>query len=211
MNEPEAVAPPVPCPACQGTAPPGASFCPWCGGPVAPGAKRSKQSQTTIVAIVIAVGLAMIAGMVFGGVWASKYMAQAFTAWGNTLSTMTSPGAMGGTQEEQKLRVALDEMRAALLDFREDTGCWPEQLGDLLRPSDDPPTSGRSSDDEKVPIKSETYQGPYLAGDDGQLPLDPMTESRDTWQYRIDAELGLADVHSGSEDRSWDGTPYSEW
>lgn len=65
-----------------------------------------------------------------------------------------------------------------------------------------------------------------------QIPLDPMTGSRDTWQTEPcegeDAGLGylqqefgdtggfgagpgIWDIHSGSEDTALNGTTYSEW
>jgi general secretion pathway protein G len=59
------------------------------------------------------------------------------------------------------------------------------------------------------------------------MPRDPMTKSNETWQVVYeeidpeeipaetdlpeDAQPGVIDVHSGSEDPSLDGTPYSEW
>lgn len=59
------------------------------------------------------------------------------------------------------------------------------------------------------------------------MPRDPITQSTETWQVvyeEIDPEAlpaetdlpedfqpGIIDVHSGSEELSLDGTPYSEW
>ncbi len=54
----------------------------------------------------------------------------------------------------------------------------------------------------------------------GAVPTDPFTGSNDTWQLETEttslsiddsAPLGIVDVHSGSEDNSLDGTPYSSW
>lgn len=48
-----------------------------------------------------------------------------------------------------------------------------------------------------------------------EIPIDPFTESRDTWQMINDAgptgESGLYDVRSGSDRTALNGTPYSEW
>ena len=52
-----------------------------------------------------------------------------------------------------------------------------------------------------------------------QLPLDPFTQSRDTWQavqedYVMAADQtqpGITDVHSGYEGTALDGSPYSSW
>lgn len=50
-----------------------------------------------------------------------------------------------------------------------------------------------------------------------ELPLDPMTDSHETWQevreegdYSVD-QPGVADVKSGAMGESTEGTPYSEW
>ncbi len=54
----------------------------------------------------------------------------------------------------------------------------------------------------------------------GAVPTDPFTGSNETWQLETEtaslslddsAPLGIVDVHSGSEDNSLDGTPYSSW
>ena len=52
-----------------------------------------------------------------------------------------------------------------------------------------------------------------------QVPLDPMTGSSETWRIEMEdsmssvnqTEPGIFDVHSGSEKKALDGTPYSEW
>ena len=53
----------------------------------------------------------------------------------------------------------------------------------------------------------------------GRLPTDPFTGSNETWVEVKEKEppsptqkyLGIADVHSGSDDLSLEGTPYSSW
>jgi general secretion pathway protein G len=53
----------------------------------------------------------------------------------------------------------------------------------------------------------------------GRIPTDPFTGSNETWQeQKEDAPLspnqtglGIEDVHSGSEQVSLEGTPYSAW
>ena len=52
-----------------------------------------------------------------------------------------------------------------------------------------------------------------------KIPEDPFTRSADTWQAinaepdpsNPQAEIGVFDVKSGSEEQSLSGTPYSEW
>jgi general secretion pathway protein G len=53
----------------------------------------------------------------------------------------------------------------------------------------------------------------------GGVPVDPFTGSNETWRtdtqdVPISADQstsGIVDVHSGSDDESIDGTPYSSW
>jgi general secretion pathway protein G len=52
-----------------------------------------------------------------------------------------------------------------------------------------------------------------------QIPMDPFTNSRDTWQTVQDetllspdqTEVGISDVHSGAPGSGSDGTPYAQW
>ncbi len=48
-----------------------------------------------------------------------------------------------------------------------------------------------------------------------EVPIDPITNSRDTWELVIETgptgESGLFDVRSGSDDTSLAGMPYKEW
>src|SRR5579864_7773615 len=52
-----------------------------------------------------------------------------------------------------------------------------------------------------------------------QIPVDPMTNARDSWTVDQEDVLlsvdqqqpGITDVHSGSTATSSDGTPYSSW
>ncbi len=51
------------------------------------------------------------------------------------------------------------------------------------------------------------------------IPVDPITNSRDTWQTESEevyesidqSEPGITDVHSGSTQVGSDGTPYNTW
>jgi general secretion pathway protein G len=53
----------------------------------------------------------------------------------------------------------------------------------------------------------------------GGIPVDPFTGSNETWQVVTEdvpltptqAAAGIVDVHSGSEEASLEGTPYSSW
>ena len=72
-------------------------------------------------------------------------------------------------------------------------------------------------DKQKAPQSlDDLVEAGYLRGG---IPNDPFTGRNDTW--RVDTEdlpispdqqaPGIVDVHSGSEDTSLDGTPYSSW
>ncbi len=52
-----------------------------------------------------------------------------------------------------------------------------------------------------------------------QIPQDPMTQSSETWKIIMEetpvggssSSPGIYDVRSGSDKKSLDGTPYSDW
>jgi general secretion pathway protein G len=92
---------------------------------------------------------------------------------------------------EATLRDQLFTMRAQIDRFTHDKQRGPESLEEL--------------------VESE-----YL----GSVPMDPFTGSDQTWQFEMEtvslsvdpaAPLGIVDVHSGCNDNSIDGTPYSNW
>jgi general secretion pathway protein G len=98
---------------------------------------------------------------------------------------------------EAALREDLFTFRSTIDQFHGDKGYYPPDLQTLV-------TEG------------------YLR----QIPVDPMTKSRDTWvvayeEFEAGEEgqappeetvaPGITDVHSGSEDRALDGTLYKEW
>lgn len=71
-------------------------------------------------------------------------------------------------------------------------------------------------DKEQAP---QSLQDLVTAGYLRALPVDPMTNSADTWQPSSDdslmsadeSESGIVDVHSGSDEISLEGTPYNTW
>ena len=52
-----------------------------------------------------------------------------------------------------------------------------------------------------------------------EVPVDPFTNSSTTWQETMSdpdprnptAQIGVSDIHSGSDQTALDGTTYSEW
>ena len=73
-----------------------------------------------------------------------------------------------------------------------------------------------SMDKQKAPQSlDDLVQAGYLK----QIPTDPMTNSKDTWQPVQEDVLtsvdqnqpGITDVHSGSEANGSDGTAYNTW
>ncbi len=91
---------------------------------------------------------------------------------------------------EAVLRQDLDSMRKAIDNFSVDKERAPQSLDELV-------------------------QAGYLS----QIPIDPFTDSRDTWQVEQEdymlsvdqSQPGITNVHSGSNAMGSDGTPYSSW
>jgi general secretion pathway protein G len=91
---------------------------------------------------------------------------------------------------EAVLKEDLFRMRDAIDQFHADKGKYPQSLDELVSDG-------------------------YLR----EIPEDPITRSRDTWQTvsaepdpnNPAAELGVYDVKSGATENSLDGTPYSDW
>ncbi len=88
--------------------------------------------------------------------------------------------------KEAALRENLNALRIALDQFDSDKGSYPEKLSDLV---------GQR----------------YLRA----LPMDPLTERRDSWVASVREEEGgrrvVSDVHSGAPGNGLDGTPYGSW
>lgn len=91
---------------------------------------------------------------------------------------------------EAVLKENLFQINHSLEQYRADRGKYPTSLGPLRELG-------------------------YLR----DIPWDPMTQSRDTWQLETespdpdnpDAELGVWRVRSGSTDKGENGIPYNEW
>lgn len=72
--------------------------------------------------------------------------------------------------------------------------------------------------DKQEPPQSldDLVEAKYLRGG---VPVDPFTGSNQTWQVDVEevpigpqqSMSGIVDVHSGSDEVSLDGTPYSSW
>ena len=92
--------------------------------------------------------------------------------------------------KEAVLKENLFRMRDAMDQFYADKNKWPADLAELV---------------------SEGYIR--------EVPTDPVTDSKDTWQTHTaepdpnnpSSTGGIDNVHSGSDGTSLDGTPYSEW
>lgn len=92
--------------------------------------------------------------------------------------------------KEAVLKEDLQRMREALEQYLTDQGVYPESLQDLV-------------------------DGGYLR----TMPVDPITESSETWQYdyapwmMVDQgqPAGIWDIYSGAEGEGLNGIPYAEW
>jgi general secretion pathway protein G len=84
---------------------------------------------------------------------------------------------------EAVLRQDLFTMRDLLDQYRADRGKYPASLKELVTAT-------------------------YLRA----VPVDPITQSADTWQEITDeTEGGIFDVHSGADLVASDGRPYNQW
>ncbi|MGA2248986.1 type II secretion system protein [Terracidiphilus sp.] len=91
---------------------------------------------------------------------------------------------------EAVLKEDLHTMRSAIDSYTADKQKAPQSLDDLV-------------------------QDGYLR----EVPVDPMTQSKDTWTTDMGDTLhlldqtdpGVDDVHSGSQETGTDGQPYSTW
>lgn len=92
--------------------------------------------------------------------------------------------------QEAVLKENLFRMRDAIDQYYADKAKYPQSLSDLVSDG-------------------------YLR----EIPIDPFTESRDTWQTtpaeadpnNPAAEIGIYDVKSGSDRVALDGTRYADW
>jgi prepilin-type N-terminal cleavage/methylation domain len=92
--------------------------------------------------------------------------------------------------KETVLRNNLTEMRRTIDQFTADKKKAPQTLQDLV-------------------------DGGYYR----EIPVDPITNSRETWEVVTDSsiaspdqtESGITDVHSGATTVSSEGTPYNTW
>ena len=108
------------------------------------------------------------------------------------LLTVAIPSYMGAVRQarEAVLKEDLHTMRSAIDSFTADKQKAPQSLDDLV-------TEG------------------YLK----EVPVDPMTRSKETWQTTTSDTLssvdqtdpGINDVHSGAQEQGSDGQPYSAW
>jgi general secretion pathway protein G len=112
------------------------------------------------------------------------------------LATIAVPAMRTAPQRarEAALKEDLFTLRSCLDQFHADRGRYPTSLDEIVSMG-------------------------YLRG----APVDPVTNSRDTWvvvfeqatgeesERQQEAGQGIIDIHSGSEETALDGTKYSDW
>jgi general secretion pathway protein G len=108
------------------------------------------------------------------------------------LAVVAIPSFVGAIKQarEAVLKEDLHVLRAAIDSYTMDKQKAPQTLDDLI-------------------------QDGYLR----EIPLDPMTHTKDTWVtdtsdslHSIDqSDAGIDDIHSGSQETGSDGQPYSSW
>ncbi|EDT38112.1 type II secretion system protein [Burkholderia ambifaria] len=100
------------------------------------------------------------------------------------LTAFVAPGYLkqGDRAKETVLRHNLNTLRQSIDDYRADHGRDPDTLDVLV--------------DKR-----------YLR----EMPLDPITGKRGSWQTRAGDAGGIADVKSGAKGRALDGSAYATW
>ena len=108
------------------------------------------------------------------------------------LLAVAIPSYVGAVRQarEAVLKEDLHVMRSAIDSYTADKQKAPQSLDDLV---------------------SEGYLK--------EIPVDPMTRTKDSWQTTTSDTLtsvdqtdpGINDVHSGSQEQGTDGQPYSAW
>lgn len=106
--------------------------------------------------------------------------------------------------KEAQLRGNLKQIRDAVERFEAAMAAWPPALSDIMAKSG--ADISADFDGRGGCVDRTAYDGPYLHTASGELPPDPFTGAAD-WAY--DNSTGA--VHSSSNLRSTDGTPYSSW
>jgi general secretion pathway protein G len=101
-----------------------------------------------------------------------------------TLTTLVAPKYFQQIDraKEVVLKHNLKMLRLSIDQYRRDRGFSPEELESLVNDG-------------------------YLR----QLPIDPVTDKRDSWEAKRDDAGQLIDVHSGSQKKSLQGMPYANW
>ncbi|MEX1841648.1 prepilin-type N-terminal cleavage/methylation domain-containing protein [Enterobacter cloacae] len=101
-----------------------------------------------------------------------------------TLTTLVAPRYFQQTEraKEVVLKHNLKTLRLTLDQYRRDRFVSPEKLDELV-------TDG------------------YLR----QLPVDPFTQKRTTWEVKTDDDGQITDIHSGSTKKSQSGESYASW
>lgn len=105
------------------------------------------------------------------------------------LASIAAPNVSKSIQRatETALKENLYITRSALDDFYADVGRYPNTLEELV---------------EKKYLRN--------------LPLDPITDDRSSWQLSYSEEQGadqqgIMDIHSGADGESMEGQSYQEW
>ena len=101
-----------------------------------------------------------------------------------TLMTLVAPKYVKQTEraKEVVLQHNIRGLRQAIDQYRQDLTVGPQALEDLVNRR-------------------------YLK----ELPLDPITGSRDTWQIEHDSDGWIRDVYSGASGMSLGGVAYATW
>ncbi len=123
-----------------------------------------------------------------------------------SIRLMTPAEAGSGSAQtreiEGRMHEALEKLDGGLARFADDTGAFPMQLSDLT--AREAPRLGLDGSGNRVPIEAAT-RGPWLV----EMPIDPLTGSRDTWAYEVTGAPMVASGAYAIEVEWRDGQPWN--
>lgn len=139
------------------------------------------------------------------------------------MALIVIPRINGATRRgrEAALMANLQVMRRAIMQFQNDTGCYPVSLQDLVRPKSAPPVLGLSPVDgrEEVIPDPHSYGGPYLLPyggiDNTGIPFNTIFPDyatkplEDQWHYRFERGEGIISCPDGVGN-TLTGIPYEQ-
>jgi general secretion pathway protein G len=119
------------------------------------------------------------------------------------LAAIVLPKFMNTTTRgrESALKSDLKQIRGALANFNQDTGCYPLTIDDLTKSNAERVRAWNPSSSSRTSVHVRDWHGPYMVS----IPNDPVSHSA----YNYDSVTG--NVTSAAPGIGLDGVPYNRW